>query len=118
MAQLLVSAAHTWAMQEVARLRVLAREEGELGLLTTRLEAAWDRDRSCTTLAELGTHHPEYRALIAAWADAGARARTLSLPVQPDVTALDQAKLAVQERRLLASAPLRRSVRHRVEVES
>jgi DNA repair ATPase RecN len=107
-AQLLASAAHKWAMQEVSRLRLLAREEEALVQLRTRLEKAWDRDRSCATVEELLERHPEHRNLIAACDAAAQRVLNLGTPSPPDETAIAEAKLGAEARRSRAALSARR----------
>ena len=78
-AQQLASAAHKWAMEEVVRQRRIDHGAEELRLATRHLETAWDKDRSCATLDELGERHPELRTLIARCAAIRDRLASLQL---------------------------------------
>lgn len=90
-AQQLASAAHKWAMDERIRLQRLTQAQEELARTTKQLERAWDRDRSCTTLAELRERHSEFRHVITSWEAAEERVRVLETPVAPNGAAEEQA---------------------------
>lgn len=98
-AQRLASAAHRWAMLEMSRLQHLAHEREVLDAANERLQAAWDRDRSCATLAEFQERYPEHRRLAVAWEAAEARVRELSKVVEPEEVAFVEASPNVRERR-------------------
>lgn len=89
MAQQLASAAHKWAMDELVRVRHLDQATENLARATKQLNTAWDRDRSCASIEELGERHPETRRTIAAWVSADNLVRELETPTIPD-TAPDE----------------------------
>jgi len=76
-AQQLASAAHKWAMTELARLQRLEQAQQWLAETARRLERAWDQDRACATVDELRAGHPEFKRVISAWESAEERVREL-----------------------------------------
>lgn len=76
-AQQLASAAHKWARDEVVRLRHVGQAQEEWARAMRQIEQAWDRDRSCATLAELSARHPELKRAIASSDAAAERVRAL-----------------------------------------
>lgn len=76
-AQRLASAAHKWAMTELARLQRLEQAQLWLDETTKRLERAWDQDRACATVDDLRAQHPELKRLITTWESAQERVREL-----------------------------------------
>lgn len=76
-AQQLASAAHKWAMTEIARLQRLEQAQQWLTEATKRLERAWDQDRACATVDELRSQHPEFKRVISTWESAQERVREL-----------------------------------------
>ena len=87
-AQQLVSIAHRWAMAERTRLQRLSKAQEEFAGMTVQLQRAWDRDRSCATVADLRARHPEFRGTIGRWETAQQQVRMLEAPTPPaaDVT--------------------------------
>jgi hypothetical protein len=79
-AQQFATAAHKWAMDELVRLRRLALAQESLATATRQLETNWDKDRECTTIAELHERHPEFRRVITAWEQAKQRVLDLEEP--------------------------------------
>ena len=63
-AQRLASAAHKWSMDERVRLQRLDQAIANLDSAWTHLNKAWDKDRSCGSVTELGEQHPEFLRLI------------------------------------------------------
>jgi hypothetical protein len=76
-AQRFATGAHKWAMDERTRLQRLALAREALTAATRRLEATWDKDRECETVAELHERHPEFRSAITAWEKAEQLVREL-----------------------------------------
>jgi hypothetical protein len=76
-AQQLASSAHKWAMTELTRLQRLEQAEAWLKETTTRLNRNWDQDRSCKTIDELRSNHPEFKRVITTWEAAQARVHEL-----------------------------------------
>lgn len=79
-AQRLASEAHKWAMAELVRLQRVAHAQESLAEATRQLEAVWDKDRDCATIAELRERHPEFRRTIANWDAARQRLHALETP--------------------------------------
>ncbi len=69
-AQQYATAAHKWAMEEHARLQRLVVAREALAVATRVIETAWDKDRTCTSIAELRERHPEFTRMITAWESA------------------------------------------------
>ncbi|HET7034444.1 MAG TPA: hypothetical protein VFI42_02075 [Thermomicrobiaceae bacterium] len=86
-AQQLASAAHKWAMDEIIRLQRVSQAEAELAQANKQLESAWDRDRACATLEELGERHPEFRRLITRRDTAEERLAVLAAVIPADAPA-------------------------------
>jgi hypothetical protein len=76
-AQQFATAAHKWAMDEHTRLQRLARARESLAAARRQLEATWDKDRECTTIAELRERHPEFKRVISVWERAQQEVRDL-----------------------------------------
>ncbi len=79
-AQQFATAAHEWAMDEHTRLQRLVHAREALAIATRQLETAWDKDRECTTVAELRERHPEFGRVITAWERAQQLLRDLDAP--------------------------------------
>ncbi|HET9014859.1 MAG TPA: hypothetical protein VFN57_04645 [Thermomicrobiaceae bacterium] len=105
LAQRMASAAHKWAMDEIARLQRLQLAQAALDQAQKQLNDAWDRDRECATVVDLRERHPEFRALITRWEAAEAQVRVLDAVV-PDVTVVQSSP---RDRR--PAVPPRRFVR-------
>ncbi|HVX57945.1 MAG TPA: hypothetical protein VHA37_09555 [Candidatus Saccharimonadales bacterium] len=86
-AQQLASSAHRWAMNELTRLQRLEQAEAWLAETTKRLDRSWDQDRSCTTLDELRSNHPEFKRVITTWEAAQERVQEL-IAEGPEATVL------------------------------
>jgi uncharacterized membrane-anchored protein len=76
-AQQYATAAHKWAMDEHTRLQRLVTARQNLAAATRVLETAWDKDRTCTSIAELRERHPEFTRMITAYESAQQAVRGL-----------------------------------------
>lgn len=77
-------------------MRHLAHEEEQLKLVAKRLQEAWDRDPSCTTLGELQERHPEHKRLFAAVQEAEQRVLNLAKPLAQDVAAVPPSRVGTR----------------------
>lgn len=79
-AQRFASAARKWSMDESIRLQRLEHALEKLQEARSRLDSAWDKDRSCATVGELVERHPELERSRAGCADAEERVQALATP--------------------------------------